>query len=75
MVTPILSLSFDSLWNNIQNFPPQCQVEIVLQISGRDEKDIGGMQKQEKLLLEIIPFSSKKEKRIYYYVYFNFMKN
>lgn len=63
MVTPILSLSFDSLWNNIQNFPPQCQVEIVLQISGRDEKDIGGMQKQEKLLLEIIPFSSKKEKK------------
>lgn len=62
-VTPILSLSFDSLWQNVQNLPHKQKVEVLFQISYRHEKDIDGMLKQEKLLLEGLSLTSKKERK------------
>ena len=61
--TSILSLSFDSLLQEVQNLPSQQQDAILYQISYRNEKDIDGMQKQEKLLLKGLPFTSKKERK------------
>ena len=61
--TPILSLSFDSLLQEVQNLPSQQQDAILYQISYRNEKDIDGMQKQEKLLLKGLPLTSKKERK------------
>lgn len=62
-VTPILSLSFDSLWYDVEKLPSRQQAEILLRISCRDEKETGGIQKQERILLEGLPFISKKEKK------------
>lgn len=62
-VTSILSASFDSLWYDVQKLPSRQQIVFLLQISSRDEKEIGGMQKQERLLLEGLPLCSKKEKK------------
>ncbi|EKN10907.1 hypothetical protein HMPREF1076_03714 [Parabacteroides goldsteinii CL02T12C30] len=62
-VTPILSSSFDSLWRDVQKLPPRQQAAILLRISCRDEKETGGIQKQERILLESLPFISKKEKK------------
>ena len=61
--TSILSLSFDSLLQEVQNLPSQQQDAILYQISYRNEKDIDGMQKQEKLLLKGLPLTSKKERK------------
>lgn len=61
--TPILSLSFDSLWQNVQKLPSQQQAKILFQISCRNEKDIDGMQKQENILLESLSITSKKERK------------
>lgn len=62
-VTSILSLSFDSLWQDVQKLPFQQQVTILLQVTSRDEKEIDRMRKQEKLLLESLPSASKKDKK------------
>nr|WP_129733615.1 helix-turn-helix domain-containing protein [Parabacteroides goldsteinii] len=62
MTTPILSLSFDSLWKEVRSLPHHHQVEMALQISNREE-EISGMQKQEYFLLEVLPLASKKEKK------------
>ena len=62
-VTPILSSSFDSLWHDVQKLPPRQQAAILLRISCRDEIETGGIQKQERILLESLPFISKKEKK------------
>lgn len=62
-ITPILSSSFDSLWHDVQKLPPRQQAVILLRISCRDEKETGGIQKQERILLEGLPFISKKEKK------------
>ena len=62
-VMPILSLSFDSLWHDVQKLPSRQQAAILLRISCRDEKETGGIQKQERILLEGLPFISKKEKK------------
>ena len=62
-ITPILSSSFDSLWHDVQKLPSRQQAAILLRISCRDEKETGGIQKQERILLEGLPFISKKEKK------------
>ena len=62
-VTPILSSSFDSLWHDVQKLPSRQQVEILLKVSSRDEKETDGMQKQECILLEGLSLASKKEKK------------
>lgn len=60
---PILSLSFDSLWQAVKKLPTKQQVEILYQISYRNEKNIDGMQKQERILLEGLSLTSKKERK------------
>lgn len=62
-ITPILSSSFDSLWCDVRKLPSRQQAAILLKISYRDEKETGGMQKQEHILLEGLPLVSKKEKK------------
>lgn len=62
-VTPILSSLFDSLWYDVRKLPSRQQVEIMLQVSNRDEKEIDGMRKQERILLEGLPLTSKNEKK------------
>ena len=62
-VTPILSSLFDSLWYDVRKLPSRQQVEIMLQVSNRDEKEIDGMRKQERILLVGLPLTSKNEKK------------
>ena len=62
-IIPILSSSFDSLWSDVRKLPSRQQAVILFQISCRDEKEIGGMQKQERILLDGLPLVSKKEKK------------
>lgn len=61
--TPILTLSFDSLWQNVQKLPSRQQVAIILRLSNRNENKIDGVRKQENLLLAGLPLASKKEKK------------
>ena len=61
--TPILSASFDSLWQDVQKLSSRQQIIILLRISYRDERKIDGMLKQENILLKGIPLASKKEKK------------
>lgn len=63
IITPILSLSFDSLWQDVRKLPSQQQTAILLQVACRDEKELDGMLKLERLLLENIPLASNKEKK------------
>lgn len=62
-VTPILSLSFDSLLQDVKMLPIQQQIAILLQISSQNEKEIDGLLKQKKLLIESLPLASKKERK------------
>lgn len=60
---PILSSSFDSLWHNVQELPSRQQAVLLLKVSSRNEKETGGIQKQERIILEGLPSISKKEKK------------
>ncbi|MFR8354400.1 MAG: hypothetical protein ACLVEJ_00980 [Parabacteroides sp.] len=62
-VMPILSSSFDSLWHNVQELPSRQQAVLLLKVSSRNEKETGGIQKQERIILEGLPSISKKEKK------------
>lgn len=62
-VTPILSLSFDSILQDVRRLPPQQQVAVLLQISSRDEGEIDGLLKQKELLFEGFSLASKKERK------------
>ena len=62
-VTPILSLSFDSLLFDVHKLPSHQQVAILYQIARREEEEIDGLLKQKTLLLESLPLASKKEKK------------
>lgn len=61
---PILSAAFDSLLFEVRNLPLQDRIASLIKISYRNEEEIGGIQKQEKLLMEILPLSSGKERKI-----------
>lgn len=61
--TPIITSSFDSLWQNVQKLPSKQQVSILLRLSKRDENRIDGMRKQENLLLNGIHLASKQQKK------------
>ena len=54
-VMPILSSSFDSLWHNVQELPSRQQAVLLLKVSSRNEKETGGIQKQERMILEGLP--------------------
>lgn len=62
-VTPIQSLSFDSLWQDVQNLPTDQQSTILLRVSNRDETEIEGIRKQKELLLKNLSNTSKKDKK------------
>lgn len=62
-LTPILSASFDSLLQDVQQLPPKQKVDIWLRISSRNEEEPGGIEKQEHLLLQALPPASKKEEK------------
>ena len=61
---PILSAAFDSLLFEVRNLPLQDRIASMIKISYRNEEEIGGIQKQEKLLMEVLPLSSGKERKI-----------
>lgn len=60
---PILSASFDSLLSEVRNLPAQDKIAYMIQISYRNEEEIGGIQKQEQLLMEVLPLSSGKKRK------------
>lgn len=62
-ITPILSLSFDSLWLDVQKLPSKQQINILLQVSYLDEKGIDGMLKQKSLLYKSLSSASKRDKK------------
>ena len=61
--TPILSVPFDSLLFEVRNLPPRDRIASVIKISYRNEEEIDGIQKQERLLMEILPLSSGKRRK------------
>ena len=60
---PILSASFDSLLSGVRNLPVQDRVACMIKISYRDEEEIDGVKKQERLLMEVLPLSSGKKRK------------
>lgn len=60
---PILSSVFDSLLNEVNALSPEQRFRILYNISSREEADCGVIEKQEKLLLEALTITSKKEKK------------
>ena len=61
--TPILSASFDSLLSEVRNMTSRDRIAYMIQISYRNEEEIGGIQKQEQLLMEVLPLSSGKKRK------------
>lgn len=62
-VTPIFSLSFDSLMQEVRKLPSNQQITVLLGISLRNEEEIDGLLKQKHLLSENLSQFSKKEKK------------
>ena len=62
-VTPILSLSFDSLLLDVRKLPSHQQAAILYQIACKDEEEIDRLLKQKNLLHESLSLASKKEKK------------
>ncbi len=61
--TPILSASFDSLLNEVRNLSPLDRIAYMIKISCRNEEEIDGIRKQERLLMEALSISSGKERK------------
>ena len=61
--TPILSASFDSLLSEVRHLSPRDRIASMIKISYRNEEEIDGIQKQERLLMEILPLSSGKRRK------------
>ena len=61
--TSIQSSSFDSIMQEVRTLPTKQRIQITLKVTNRNEETRGGLIKQEHLLLEILPLSSKKEKK------------
>ncbi|WP_370860452.1 helix-turn-helix domain-containing protein [Parabacteroides faecis] len=62
-VTPILSLSFDSLLLDVRKLPSHQQAAILYQIASKDEEEIDRLLKQKNLLYKSLSLASKKEKK------------
>lgn len=60
---PILSASFDSLLSEVRNLPVQDRIACMIKISYRNEEEIDGVKKQERLLMEVLPLSSGVERK------------
>ena len=55
---PILSASFDSLLSEVKKMSDQDRIASIIKISYRNEEEIDGIQKQKRLLIEVLPLSS-----------------
>ena len=55
---PILSVSFDSLLSEVKKMSDQDRIASIIKISYRNEEEIDGIQKQKRLLIEVLPLSS-----------------
>lgn len=55
---PILSVSFDSLLSEVKKMSAQDRIASIIKISYRNEEEIDGIQKQKRLLIEVLPLSS-----------------
>ncbi len=60
---PILSDSFDSLLSEVRSLPSRDRIASMIKISYRNEEEIDGIQKQERLLMEVLPLSSGKNRK------------
>ena len=59
----ILSVSFDSLLSEVRKMPSRDRVACIINVSRRNEKEIDGVKKQERLLMEILPISYGKKRK------------
>ncbi|WP_299089957.1 helix-turn-helix domain-containing protein [uncultured Bacteroides sp.] len=55
---PILSVSFDSLLSEVKKMSDRDRIASIIKISYRNEEEIDGIQKQKRLLIEVLPLSS-----------------
>ena len=60
---PILSVPFDSLLSEVRNLPSRDRIASMIKISYRNEEEIDGIQKQKRLLMEVLPLSSGKNRK------------
>lgn len=64
---PILSVSFDSLLSEVKKMSDRDRVASMIKISYRNEEEIDGIKKQKRLLMEVLPLSSGKIERKFYF--------
>lgn len=62
--TPLLTASFDSLLQDVRKLPNAQQVKILFRAACQEQEEIRELEKQEELLLEIVPIASKKKKML-----------
>ena len=60
---PILSVSFDSLLSEVKKMSDRDRVASMIKISYRNEEEIEGIKKQKRLLMEVLPLSSGKNRK------------
>lgn len=60
---PILSVSFDSLLSEVKKMSDQDRIASIIKISYRNEEEIDGIQKQKRLLIEVLPLSSGENRK------------
>lgn len=60
---PILSVSFDSLLSEVKKMSDRDRVASMIKISYRNEEEIDGIKKQKRLLMEVLPLSSGKNRK------------
>ena len=60
---PILSSSFDSLLSEVEYLPIRDRIECIIKISHKNEEEIDGVKKQERLLMKVLPFTSGRKRK------------
>lgn len=60
---PILSVFFDSLLSEVKKMSDRDRVASMIKISYRNEEEIDGIKKQKRLLMEVLPLSSGKNRK------------
>ncbi|WP_330940330.1 helix-turn-helix domain-containing protein [Bacteroides sp. MSB163] len=60
---PILSVSFDSLLSEVKKMSDRDRIASIIKISYRNEEEIDGIQKQKRLLIEVLPLSSGENRK------------
>ena len=60
---PILSASFDTLLSEVRSLPVQYRIACMIRVSYRNEEEVDGVKKQERLLMEVLPLSSGRKRK------------